>query len=751
MNYKLPSKTRCAKNEDLLENIIPPAIKYSIRKRFPAHLAGDLRRSSRDWRNMPENYDAAVMMMLALGSLFLYPRRTASFQRAIQGSLSLEEEALVRHWIDNPWFYCLFKPLQILGNGLIEVEPQGLPPYGWPASKKWKNLVLFFPFGDLFLYTGKDLYFTLLWPLGGIYYTYGLNIPFTYLRTEDFYAFSDILIHRKECGKVKPPVLIGLSGRTMGLSDVMAFNPTPFYELIITQGGNLFKGLNGTLMACSSYIKLPPEDLKKLLNPEDLRKTLNTGNEAIEFIETYEGNTAVFFMGESALDSPRLYLSFTDKGAYLTANSEKEYSRGRRLSLSACIFPEEPQKKILSAMDSASKMILQYEDGLLKLERLFEDITAVRGTKGRVLRTVHGEYPKDKQMCSLNERLSRCYDKEITETDQELAEAYGFTLETVQILRRNFLEIRKHTDNEIPESKENRLGLTTERFCLLTDMKIPDIPGFFGLRNPLNIKSEARILGLDLDLLLSEAPVIKFCLWFLKKAVIEGHIPATSSGFVRKKILDEALEMSHFPDSSGLYKSNGFLPAKEVYWGDFYRTRLLLESSGLLRLEAGKFIPEGGLMEYLNNPERLFYRLICTMFTLGPWAPECSYPLFKLIPPRAGFLLYAMGLLSGESGSPVPVSLERFTQVFINSSTELMRLNKAGALDINEYSLRKRIQLKLDIVFIQKFAGYFGLAEKTAQGKTFYGHFRLSPLYYAVFFSPFLGNNSEKRLPPSRM
>ena len=81
----------------------------------------DLRKMKSVAAELPEEWHNHSLAQVAAGEVFINPVRTRKFLHTHRDELGKQEKQLLRHFIDQPWFYSLFSIKETLGDNLFEI------------------------------------------------------------------------------------------------------------------------------------------------------------------------------------------------------------------------------------------------------------------------------------------------------------------------------------------------------------------------------------------------------------------------------------------------------------------------------------------------------------------------------------------------------------------------------------------------------------------------------------------------------
>lgn len=745
MDRILPKEVDCKRTSAGLDEILPYVFDYTRRKHIIDRQFKKYYELEDEWKEYPDEWEDNILGMLALSALFGSVKRASAFTRSMKSDLSDIQLSMVRRWRKHPWFYCVFTVLEEYDGNLLEIQPIGDPPDGWPSSEFPESILLYSPnVTDNFRH-GKQLFIALLWEGERAFHTYGAILNFNSINKEDIHFFADIVRHRDYSALSEP--LMGIKSRTTDLSDTILSEPLSFLQLFRFTETPIMESRAGRLQQCVS-VEIS-SSLTSIKDKETLRRFVEGTGEKIERIEFGE-YAAVVYPGEgSPMYDPVLYLSFTDQRIFLSAMTEEGYLRGRNAAGALCTFPEEPQLRASMPIFTAAHKILDYEDEFCQIQDSFNDIPKDQqnfNSEGGG-ESSDSNLPTFEELQAIMNRLTENHNEGIEEDDISIAESLDVSTDKVTALREKF------NFDTVSSGQADRLGLSPRAFRQLSAGGMPAAKGALLLRKPEEVRDELAALGLNARELLSKVPIFRFAQWILSTAVESGSIAATKAGYVETKVIMEALEQNIIPtpldkimDSSlggkALSKETlvKFFPKKENDWKEFLWMRKLLEKARLLNFNGKRFIPGGKAEILLSDPVFFYHHLLGVMFTSYDWDYSPMFGTIPYIRTMAGFLFYAVGILSssaetddnnGVSGwfdsellidrfiSAVPPLAGRVEEEENNNSSMIMRT-------------RNYVQIGILSDFLHKFAENFGLVEIVSLGYP-NSSVKPTPLYSVIF------------------
>jgi len=198
----------CKRTSRVLESIEAPVLRWAVRKEKALGAYNNyLRKKKALADELPDSWHDMTAAQVAAGQVFVHPGRTRKFLRSFRDALSSEEKELLRHFIENPWFYgvlVLEETLDMDFFTMVDVETRDKLLLHSAAVREISR-------------SGARLYLTLLLHNGDCYQTFG---PLHYYRGFQPYDFEYF-------AKQLSPLFY----KENGLSATIANNPAAFLLL----------------------------------------------------------------------------------------------------------------------------------------------------------------------------------------------------------------------------------------------------------------------------------------------------------------------------------------------------------------------------------------------------------------------------------------------------------------------------------------------------------------------------------------
>ncbi|MDX9801999.1 MAG: hypothetical protein RBT69_11760 [Spirochaetia bacterium] len=743
INKKLPVISECKHSGALLDDILPYAFDYIRRKKMGQPLFSRFKKIMGKGEKYPDNWEDSVLGMLFTGILFGSINNTSAFIRAIKDELADNALSLVRQWKSIPWFYCAYTVVNEFGKDLLEISPVGSSPSFWPPDEPWDTLFLYSPSTAMNYRKGKKLFISLLWKGKEAFQTYGLIIPFSAINSNDIFFFSDVL-SRLDVPPAKAP-LKGINDNVSNISSLMGRDPLSYLQLFKWSEAPAVNTKKEPMLVYASVICVS-EDVK-ITDENQWRAAIEKSGDEIESM-IFEKDAAALFLGSgSPMYDPAVYVSFPDRRIFLSAMTSEGYKRGKDAVSAICVFPDLPHLSASINITTAAHDILEYDDKFLQLQKHFD---GKKGVDSRQADSgIDENVPEIEELNAIMNRIVENHNDGIKESDSEIALSLGVKPGLVSSIRKKIDSMFDNTGLSGKSSAgdaeaADRAGLSPKAFHNLCRSGIPDIKGTFKMHSEEKFLSVILEEGFNFKKLFSDVPVMRFSLWFLDKAIKSGSIPATRSGYVGTKIIEQALENRIIKSPFDLSVEYGFdtesnrqkldekfKPKKEIDWPDFLYMRELLEDLSLIKLSNQKFIAAEKAKDLLQVPASLYYYLLEGMFTCFEWAYSDYFTLFSFIQDYSGFLFYCIKTLS-KSSRDGWVSSRDLTSQFMAAVPDIKNqlLGEKTVYDGDGLSFIANIVL--ESLFLNNFAGIFGLIEfrDKKPGDAF---FRPSALFNLVF------------------
>jgi hypothetical protein len=198
----------CKRTSRVLKSIEEPVLTWAVRKEKVLGAYNNFLRKKKTLADkLPERWHDMTAAQVAGGQVFAHPGRTRKFLHNYRDELRSEEKELLRHFIDDPWFYSVLvleEPLEMDFFTVVDVETRDKLLLHSPAVRDISR-------------SGARLYLTLLFHNGDCYQTFG---PLHYYRGFQPYDFEYF------AKQISP-----LFYRENGLSATIANNPAAFLLL----------------------------------------------------------------------------------------------------------------------------------------------------------------------------------------------------------------------------------------------------------------------------------------------------------------------------------------------------------------------------------------------------------------------------------------------------------------------------------------------------------------------------------------
>ena len=198
----------CKKTSRVLESIESPVLTWAVRKEKALGAYNNFLRKKKTLADkLSERWHDMTAGQVAGGQVFVHPGRARKFLRNFRDELRSEQKELLRHFIENPWFYGV----------LVLEETLEMDFFTVVDAETGDKLLLHSPAVRDISRSGARLYLTLLLHNGNCYQTFG---PLHYYRGFQPYDFEYF------AKQISP-----LFYEENGLSATIANNPAAFLLL----------------------------------------------------------------------------------------------------------------------------------------------------------------------------------------------------------------------------------------------------------------------------------------------------------------------------------------------------------------------------------------------------------------------------------------------------------------------------------------------------------------------------------------
>lgn len=114
----------CENMSSLLLDLMIKVLNWAIEKEIFTTLEielDDYRDIIEDIEAMPEELYSALLNQLVVGQIFANPSNLQEYLNQCGDFLSREEKKIIRHFLENPWFYSLFSVEEVIGPNFFRV------------------------------------------------------------------------------------------------------------------------------------------------------------------------------------------------------------------------------------------------------------------------------------------------------------------------------------------------------------------------------------------------------------------------------------------------------------------------------------------------------------------------------------------------------------------------------------------------------------------------------------------------------
>ncbi len=732
MAEKMPTEAECKRGAALMDRLIPEVFEYANRRRLSNRSFAEYSSLSDVWATYPEGWEENVLGMLSLASVCSSSRHCAGFIRAIRDRLPDDEVAVARGWRELPWIWCAFEVVDVTSGSRIEVAPIGERPSNWPRSADWERLHLYSPTVAMGYRRGITLHLAQLAHVLGAFHAYGVILPFRSFEAVDLLAFADFarLKNQSERSIIAP--LAGVADHASRLSDIIADDPLSFLRLIEFVEAPQVAGRSGSWRRNASVVLY--RGGVEMSDPVFWKRALAGALHEVHSSVFVSDAGALYLDGGSPLYDPAVYLAFGDRRVFLSAAHEEAYARGREALLSTAEMPVRAQVNCsIIALVAAGRILNTVDELGFLQERLDAELSAAQ--PDAVEDTDAGLdaafLPTSEETQAIIERIVHNQNEGIEQSDDSIAEELFVAPETVEQVR-SMLPFSGAFQQDEHLPAVDRMGLSPRAFHELLSWQIPSVPGVIALRSADELRADGEELGVQL----ADTRLMRFAAWLLDRVGRRERIPATQAGYVKPSIVVQAWEAGVV--ASPLERARFMVPSlRDVPEDDprlvelvrsltgrsesddhgFLRNRELLEHAGLLRLEKRSFIVTEDARNELDDPFRMYHRLMVTMLSRFEWWSTERYAMYLGLRERTGFLLYALHTLCRESAvrsDPADsygwTSTGALTRAYAGTLPPLAAAIERSAAD-DGYTIADQVEAEIYYSFVKAFAAQIGLID----------------------------------------
>jgi hypothetical protein len=685
--------------------------------------------------------------MLAGNAVCGSTKTAAGFVRSVSGELPDSYLQLARVWRRVPWVFSAFRVTEDRGNDVVIIDPVGDPPPQWPKELGWKGLPLYSEAVARSFRHGTDLFLTQICYSGHAFLTHGMVISFRAITEQDLLFFANVTAHARQRPSHREP-LVGLPGRTSGVSALIGRDPLPFLRLFQVAGSPAMASRDGEMRALRAWAPLydsAPE------TERELTQAIRNGGEPIHASAFGPGAGALFLGEGSPMYDPEVYITFDERRLFLHAFSPKAYRRGRRAVSSIAPIPEQAHVNVSLNIYSAATDILGLNDVLSSLQERFDEVRGDVPDVGPDTAEEDGSTPTMEELQAIADRVFSNYNEGIEETPAQIARELGIDEAVVASVAAQLGRTVAGIEDRAPAA--DRLGLSPRAFAALSAGGVPRAKGALVLRSAAEIREIADRESAAAELLRATEPV-RFASWLLGKAVTDGFVQATASGYVATAVVKQALRERVIPSAldraSEVTEDSKFsaalearlAPKKELDWPSFHEWRIVLERARLLVHDGKRFYPADDAPRLIASPADLYHRLLVTMFEKAEWDVNRYLGAVPYVREMAGFLFYAARELCADD---TWASVEDLTDAFIAAVpawSQAVNMSAAPSDEQIVLSARYLASIGTENMFLSDFAERFGLLEVRTEPDEAAGNlpwlqrprwFKTTPLFQAVF------------------
>lgn len=707
---------KCKRSSYLLNEILPYLFDYARRKRLVNAPFRALDQLQKEGEAFPDEWEDNIRGMLAANAVCGSTKAAAAFVRSMGNEIADSQLQLARVWRWVPWIFCAFRVTEDHGNDVVSIDPIGDPPPQWPKDLAWQDLPLYSESVANAFRHGTRVFLTQIWYSGHAFFTYGVVVLLPSMTEEDLFFFADVARYSRQGSSRREP-LVGLPGRTTGLSALMGRDPLPFLRLLHMAGAPPVASREGEMRALRAWA---PLNDSAPVTEEELVEAVQNAGEPVYTSAFGPGAGALFFGQGSPMYDPEAYIAFNDRRLFLHAFSAQSYERGRRAVAAIAPIPEQAQVDASFTVYIAATDIFGINDQISALQDRFDDVRGNAEPVPADAEQESGPAPTMEELQAVLNRVMTNHNEGIQETTAEIARDLGIDEEVVASLAAKLGETVEGMDRRTPGA--DRLGLAPRPFAELSRTGVPRSRGALVLRSDAQMRESAAAQPAAMDLL-ERAEPMRFATWLLSKAVADGFVPATGAGYVSTHVVREALAERIIPspleqarqevDDAKLLAAleDSLRPKKEADWGSFHAWRRLLERARLLQHDGKRFRPTDDAAELLAAPVELYHRLLVTMFEKGEWDWHRHLGAIPSIREMAGFLFYAARTLASDDEW---VSVDKLVDAFIGAVPRWSNAIRADrGQEDTDAVISPRLIATIGVVnlFLADFAEPFNLVE----------------------------------------